>query len=130
MFRSCRKAETGRNAPKARSGSDRGHSSPRQDRNIDTDHNGAPARQPPWVTPSRIRVPNRGASDNKTSSSLQPTYAFRRGGALQGHAVLSAGTQARSDGIFGETRSQRGDELDYQKPFPKLMDEMSCRFGV
>jgi hypothetical protein len=51
---------------------------------------------------------------NKTSRSLQLTYAFRRGGARQGYVVLSAGSHSRSDRLFGKTRSQRGDELDYQ----------------
>jgi hypothetical protein len=56
---------------------------------------------------------------------IQFTYAFRRGGAVQGQALLSASTRTGSDGLFAETRSQGGDELDYQKPLWKLIDEMS-----
>jgi PleD family two-component response regulator len=56
----------------------------------------------------------RGASGNKPSRSLQLTYALRRGGAPQGYVVLSAGPHSRSDRLFGKTRFQRGDELDYQ----------------
>src|ERR1700723_3009988 len=53
----CRKPETGRNA-ETRSASDRNHSSPRQDRNIATDHNGmAPTRGSPCHA-SRIRELN------------------------------------------------------------------------
>ena len=54
----CRKRETGRNA-ETRSASDRNHSSPRQDWNIATDHNGmAPARRSRCHA-SRIRELNR-----------------------------------------------------------------------
>ena len=72
----------------------------------------------------------RGASDNKTFSSLQLTYALYRGGAPQGNGVWSAGARTRSCGLFRKTRSQYGYGSDYQMLYRKLINEMSWRVGV